>query len=134
MSKAQKIKEQIQFKWKQRKYQLSVFGMTPDFDWGFILVLSAVLIFASSIFNYSTYKNVVAAINEEPVAPIAVREPVTIDEIEKLVSEMKDKKVRFDALVGPLKSIAPDSVGDNVPAEDEDENSADDDQSVENAQ
>ena len=82
----------------QRKYGLSVFGASPDFDWAFILVLGVILFACSAWFSVGMYNQVTDIINAESITPTVRKEKITLEQIDDLAEQMAEKRARFEDL------------------------------------
>lgn len=85
---------------RERKYRLSLFGLTPHFDWKLILLLSLLTLIAISVAGIGTYRRVVSLsesdIDLEPVTHTFVNP----NEVNKFISEFEKKDKRFNTLLG----------------------------------
>ncbi len=85
---------------RERKYRISVFGLTPHLDWKFILFLSTVALAVIAVAGFGTYKNIVSLSESNITLEPVQQHLVNPDEVNEFVSEFDKKKDRFNALFG----------------------------------
>ena len=85
MSKIKLYKEKFHFYWGQRKYKLSLWGVSPHFDWIITLVVTAILLVGSCIFGFVTYKMVDATIHAKLEPETYKNQRVNVGEMKKLI-------------------------------------------------
>jgi hypothetical protein len=84
---------------RERKYRISVFGLTPHFDWKIILFTSVVILVFITIFSFNIHLNI-TNISETDITTESIGEEyVNSDEINAFLSEFQEKEMRFNDLM-----------------------------------
>ena len=88
---------------RERKYRLSVFGMTPHFDWKFLLLVSLITLIVISVVGVTTYADIIG-ISESDIANDPVEQTyVNPEKVKEFLSEFEQKERRFESLMSATK-------------------------------
>lgn len=97
MSNFKKTKENLIYEWKQRKYNLSLFGKNAQSDWNYFLVFVLITLIMSAIGGTVNYIRIDREINKESEEVFFKSRKKDIEKVGELISELKLKKEVFDS-------------------------------------
>ncbi len=91
-------KEKFNFYWGQRKYKLSLWGVSPHFDWIIALVVTVILFVAACFFGFGTYKMIDDMLHTE-VAPESYRKShINLGEIQKMIDSFERDAAEINSM------------------------------------
>lgn len=92
-------KEKILFYWGHRKYKLSLWGVSPHFDWRITRWITVLLFLGMCLFGYVTYVQINTRINADPEAAFYKKPRVNLKDMQKLVKSFEEQRTQFDAVL-----------------------------------
>ncbi len=97
MSNFKKKKENLIYEWKQRKYNLSLFGENAQSDWNYFLVFVLVTLIMSAIGGTVNYIRIDREINKESEEVFFKSRKKDVEKVGELISELKLKAEVFNS-------------------------------------
>lgn len=92
-------KQKFQFYWGQKKYKLSLWGVSPHFDWKITRWVILVLFIVMCLFGYVTYLQIDARINADPEAAFYKKTRVNLQDMQKLQATFEAQRADFNAVI-----------------------------------
>ncbi len=92
-------KQKFQFYWGQKKYKLSLWGVSPHFDWNITRWVILVLFIVMCVFGYITYVQIDTRINADPEAAFYKKPRVNLPEMQKLQAKFETDRANFNAVL-----------------------------------
>ncbi len=99
MSNFKKIKENWIYDWKQRKYNLSLFGKNAQSDWNVFLIFALATLLISATMGTINYFRIDAEINKESEEVFFKSRKKDVERVGNLILELKQKEEKFNALL-----------------------------------
>lgn len=96
MSDFKKTKENFIYDWKQRRYNLSLFGKNSQSDWNIVLLFLALILVISAIGGFVNYIKINNEMNRETEEALFKSRKKEIEKIGTLVSELRAKHEEFN--------------------------------------
>ena len=92
-------KQKFQFYWGQKKYKLSLWGVSPHFDWKITRWVMLGLFVAMCLFGYVTYLQIDTRINADPEAAFYKKTRVNLQDMQKLQATFEAQRADFNAVI-----------------------------------
>jgi hypothetical protein len=92
-------KQKFQFYWGQKKYKLSLWGVSPHFDWKITRWVILILFVAMCVFGYVTYLQIDTRINADPEAAFYKKTRVNLQDMQKLQATFETQRTDFNAVI-----------------------------------
>lgn len=110
MDHLRQVKENMMFYWKQRKYQLSVFGVSPKFDWHILILFLSISLIWIAYFGYVNNRSVANYLLQQTKTEDTGQEQQSLNEIKKVLAEYEMNMVDFEILLDGREADGGDSV------------------------
>lgn len=91
-------KEKFDFYWGQRKYKLSLWGVSPHFDWIMALIVTVILFIAACVFGFGTYRTIDAMLHTEVVPESYKKSRINLGEIQKVVDAFERDAAEINSI------------------------------------
>ncbi len=92
-------KEKFKFYRGQRKYKLSLWGVSPHFDWRVTRWIVAISFLGMCLFGYITYLQIDKRINADLEAAFYKKTKVNLQDMQKLIKSFDEQRAQFDAVL-----------------------------------
>lgn len=99
MSNFKKIKENFVYDWKQRKYNLSLFGKNSQSDWNIVLIFILLALIVLAFAGFVNYNRINSEMNREAEEVFFKSRKKDIEKVGTLVTGLKERREKFNSEV-----------------------------------
>jgi len=99
MISLKKYKEKFGFYWGQKKYKLSLWGVSPHFDWNITRLIIGFLFVCVCAWGYMAYTRIDTLIHADPAPTFSKKTRINIPEMQKFTETLTAREAEFNAIL-----------------------------------